>query len=239
MSFAILGLAACRTDVIESPSSVVTETNKAHVMTRSVVPVTGSPDTPTTEDATKSPDATATDPWSPMKTAVAQGTRLDSIDEVLPTPYPFATPTLESGHSYWVIDKREERPRNNILVVFQYESHQWNEFSKEEGYAMDILLDRGTGLSHDELDGCVISGNFLSPPWWSSVEEENFMPWEPYPRVRTYFGNDGEWLFRIIRVGPSDVRITYPSDFQDDCHREAMRVINTHVISHIDGTPEP
>ncbi len=65
------------------------------------------------------------------------------------------------------------------------------------------------------------------------------MPWEEFPIIRTYLGADNELLFKIIRVGQVDVRITYPLSNQEKCHADAMQVLESFVISYVNQTPEP
>ena len=239
MPFVAICLVSCQTTSSDIAIPGTTETEKLNLPTPSPYPQITLSSTPTLEAATSTPPFTPTDPYMQMKTADALGTPLDSwsVSEVLPTIFPYATPTLMSGHSFWIVDLRKENPKSNVLVVFQYPTNQWEEFpevaAREQGYQKGMLI-------HGEIDGCLVSENFLSPPIWSSEVKESFKPWEPFSRIRTFIGDKGEWLFKIFRIGNGiDMRITYPSEQQDECHVEALKVIYTNAFSFVDGTPEP
>jgi len=65
------------------------------------------------------------------------------------------------------------------------------------------------------------------------------MPWEKFPFIKTYLGEEGEVLFQVLRVGSSDIRITYSSSKQKMCQDDAMTVIDSFLIIKVSETPIP
>ena len=119
-------------------------------------------------------------------------------------------------------------------MVLQFPSHLWQELelddARKQGWEKAMLL-------HRELDGCYVSENFYSPPSWTSEEEERLKPWEPFSNIRTFLGDDGEILFKILRITWGiEMRITYPSEGLDACHEDAIHVLLTNAFSYMDDT---